>query len=91
MAGDDNFSFDTVAVLVAVLQQKGVSLGMNDYRLMSQLDGSRGASSFDHQFRKVKARARELVGSMEGAPATPAKTKKSSAKTPNTSGKKRGE
>ncbi|TKA30587.1 hypothetical protein B0A54_15172 [Friedmanniomyces endolithicus] len=61
------FSFETVAVLVAALERGGVKLGMSHYTLMASLSGgSRSASSFDHGFRKVKARARELAG-REGA------------------------
>ena len=61
MASNETFSFDTVAVLVANLSKKGVTLGMKDYTQMAKLDGKRTASSFDHGFRKVKARARELL------------------------------
>ncbi|TKA71685.1 hypothetical protein B0A55_07683 [Friedmanniomyces simplex] len=74
MAGDTNppaptttatpnrtFSFSTVAVLVATMEKAGVKLNTKTYELMARLDGSRSASSFDHGFRKVKARARELV------------------------------
>ncbi|KAK1069347.1 hypothetical protein LTR74_004913 [Friedmanniomyces endolithicus] len=57
------FSFETVAVLVAALEKGGVKLGMSHYTLMASLSGgSRSASSFDHGFRKVKARARKLAG-----------------------------
>ncbi|KAH9828030.1 hypothetical protein Tdes44962_MAKER02580 [Teratosphaeria destructans] len=84
MAGDhSSFSFDTVAVLVAVLNQKGVSIGMKEFKMMSALDGERGASSFDHQFRAVKKRANELKAQLgDGAQASPAKA------TPRKGGKK---
>ena len=58
---DQTFSFETVAVLVAVLKEKGGTLGMKEYTQMSSLDTSRSASGFDHLFRKVKARATELL------------------------------
>ena len=63
------FTLDTVAALVAALYQTGRNLGMKDYELMAKLDGNHTASSFDHQFRKVKARAKELAGE----PITPQK------------------
>lgn len=90
------FSFDTVAVLVAVIKDKGGSLGMKDYERMASLDGSRGASGFDHLFRKVKSRANELLEANGAAPATPRKKTPAKAKngTPatgaSTGGKKRG-
>lgn len=58
---DQTFSFETVAVLVAVVKEKGGTLGMKEYNLMSSLDASRSASGFDHLFRKVKSRATELL------------------------------
>ncbi|KAK0302601.1 hypothetical protein LTR01_008671 [Friedmanniomyces endolithicus] len=67
------FSFETVDVLVAALERGGVKLGMSHYTLMASLSGgSRSASSFDHGFRKVKARARELAG--QEAAGTPGPT-----------------
>ena len=75
------FSFETVAVLVATLISKGGTLGMEDYKFMSSLDGTRGASSFDHQFRKVKARAQELKAKMDGGEVgTPVKKAKGISK-----------
>ncbi|KAK1073222.1 hypothetical protein LTR74_001931 [Friedmanniomyces endolithicus] len=70
---NQTFSFETVAVLVAALERGGVKLGMSHYTLMASLAGNRTASSFDHGFRKVKARARELAGQegSAGAGGTP--------------------
>jgi len=92
------FSFETVAVLVAILKERSGTLGMKDYELMASLDGTRTASGFDHMFRKVKSRATELLDAKnKGAlPATPVKKPAARAKsaTPATgksaSEKKRG-
>lgn len=52
------FSADTVA---AVLMATGtVSLGMKHYEVMSALDGVKSASAFQHDFRSVLAKAKEL-------------------------------
>lgn len=94
------FTFETVAVLVAVIKDKGGNLGMKDYELMASLDSSRSASGFDHLFRKVKNRANELLEAKNGgvAPVTTPKKKGGAASkngTPatgeGTGGKKRGE
>lgn len=96
------FTFETVAVLVAVIKDKGGNLGMKDYELMASLDNSRSASGFDHLFRKVKNRANELLeakngGAGAGAVTTPKKKGGAASKsaTPGTGettgGKKRGE
>lgn len=76
------FSFETVAVLVAILKEKSGNLGMKDYELMASLDGTRTASGFDHMFRKVKSRANELLDAKnKGAlPATPVKKPAARAK-----------
>ena len=92
MAANETFSFDTVAVLVANLSKKGMTLGMKDYAQMAKLDGKRTASSFDHGFRKVKARARELLAEAgEDVEETPKKGKGGGkAKTPAVGEKKDG-
>ncbi|KAH7086998.1 hypothetical protein FB567DRAFT_56763 [Paraphoma chrysanthemicola] len=52
------YSADVVA---AVLTASGTtSLSMKQYELMSAMDGTRTASSFQHAFRAVLARAKEL-------------------------------
>lgn len=86
------FTLDTVAVLVAALLAKGITLGMKDYEEMARLEPNRTASSFDHQFRKVKARAKELSGStsMGGAPATPKNSNTKTAGKAAKNGSKRG-
>ena len=90
-----DFDFETVAVVVCCMLENGITLGMKQYQLMATLSGNRTASSFDHQFRKVKARARELqqglkatpTTSTDDAPTTPQTNEKS---TPGKSSGKRG-
>lgn len=93
---DQTFTFGTVVILVASILEKEGSLGMNDYKRMSVLDGTRGASSFDHMFRKVKARAKALneqakaEGGMTPVKKTKATGGSSKKRIESTSGKKRG-
>jgi tryptophanase len=62
-AADNNdpakmYSADVVA---AVLTASGTtSLSMKQYELMSAMDGTRTASSFQHAFRAVLAKAKDL-------------------------------
>ena len=93
------FSFETVAVLCCIILKNG-TIGGAQYDMMSALDGKRTASAFQHEFRAVLKRAKELKDSMdkEGLPAPVAplpKVKSAGAggakKTSKTSGKKRGE
>jgi hypothetical protein len=57
------FSADVVA---AVLTASGTtSLSMKQYEMMSALDGTRTASSFQHAFRAVLAKSKELKGRVE--------------------------
>jgi hypothetical protein len=83
------FSFETMACVLAVMEAKGATLGNKAYDLMSELDGKRSASSFQHQFRAVKNRGKELVAAL-GDDAPAAKTPKSAKKTATSTGKKRG-
>lgn len=86
---DAQFSFETIACVLAVMEGKGNSLGSKAYKMMAKLDGNRTESSFEHQFRAVKARAKELAAEKENeSPA--ATTPKSTKKTPVSTGKKRG-
>jgi len=52
------FSEDTVAIILMALGTTSIS--MMQYDMMSALDGQRTASSFQHQFRSVLKKAREL-------------------------------
>jgi hypothetical protein len=55
-----------VDVVAAVLMASGTtSLSMKQYEMMSALDGSRTASSFQHAFRAVLAKAKELKARVE--------------------------
>ena len=71
------FSEDTIAVLLAANGLTSVS--NKAYEMMSSLDGTRTASGFQHQFRSILKKARELKARMDDgasfAPVTPAKKK----------------
>ncbi|KAK3112159.1 hypothetical protein LTR53_011841, partial [Teratosphaeriaceae sp. CCFEE 6253] len=75
---DQTFTFETVAVLLAILAKKGATPTTTDFKLMAALDGKRSESSFEHTFRAVKLRAKALAGQVEDgdAAATPTKGKK---------------
>lgn len=90
MAAPPTFTFDTVACLTAALENNGVTLGLRHSEAMARLDEERTASSFEHQFRKVKARARELakvLGDGSAGIAPRKTTKPSSLKNPSSDGK----
>lgn len=76
------FTFDTVACLVAAMTESGMVLGNRHYDHMAKLDGKRTASSFEHQFRKIKARAKELGGGNGDAKATATASPTTKAATP---------
>lgn len=94
------FSFDTVAVLVATILENGGNLGAKEFKRMSALDGTRGEHGFNHMFRKVKTRAKEISEQAKGdntlTPVKKTKAAGGSAKkngegaSGGTSGKKRG-
>lgn len=56
---DKAFEFETVAALCSYALGHG-PLGVGLYDTMSALDGKRTANSFQHQFRAVLKRAKEL-------------------------------
>ena len=94
---EKSFSFKTVAMLCCIILKNG-TIGGAQYDMMSALDGERTASAFQHEFRAVLKRAKELKDSMDKdgvpAPVTPKATRVDGGagkKTPKTSGKKRGE
>ncbi|KAF7185187.1 hypothetical protein HII31_13462, partial [Pseudocercospora fuligena] len=73
---EQSFTFETMAVVLYCVLESGVTLGDKHYQLMSALDGTRSANAFNHQFRKVKARAKELKQQADnGNGATPVKGK----------------
>lgn len=91
---DDSFDFETVAALCSYALQHG-PLGNDLYDTMSALNGKRTASSYQHKFRAVLKRARELKDLKDkGTKLQPVVPKpktpraKSTSKTP--SSKKRG-
>jgi 3-oxoacyl-ACP reductase-like protein len=88
-ADAQTFSFDEVACMIAALNTAGVILGAKHYGLMAKLDGTRTTSSFEHKFRAVKARGKELAAELSDGTAVQA-TPKSKTKTATSTGKKRG-
>lgn len=84
---DQVFTFHEVACLMAAMTAKGVILGTKHFDLMASLDGNRSSSGFEHKFRAVKARGKELASELGGeGPGTPA----TSAKKGTPGSKKRG-
>lgn len=83
------FTFQEVACMIAAMNAGGVTLGAKHYGLMAKLDGERTASGFEHKFRAVKARGKELGAELNDGVSTP-KTPKSGKKTTTSTGKKRG-
>jgi hypothetical protein len=62
--GDKMFSADVVA---AVLYSTGTtSLSKKNYEMMSALDGKKSACGFQHDFRSVIAKAKELKARVDG-------------------------
>jgi hypothetical protein len=87
-----SFSFETMACVLAVMDAKGATLGTKAYELMATLDGNRSSSAFQHQFRAVKHRGKELASQLGSDTATPTpKTPKTpkTAKPTTASAKKR--
>lgn len=67
------FSFDDVAYLCAKLEASKIGLGAKDYQNMASLHGTRSEHGYQHLFRAVKARGKELVPMISGGDASPAK------------------
>ncbi|GAM90937.1 hypothetical protein ANO11243_089840 [Dothideomycetidae sp. 11243] len=61
-----DFSFETVAVLCSALLSSNMTISSKQYELMSALDGTRTACAYQHQFRSVLKRAKELKAETEG-------------------------
>lgn len=100
---EQTFSFEIISCLLAALSESGAVVGSKHYSLMAQIDGTRTQSGYEHMFRAVKARAREIkeqidkgeLGTQKDA-STPKgpKTKTSKTATPAsgvTKSNKRGE
>lgn len=81
-------------VLATILAASNTIIGGKHYEVMAKLDSSKTASSWEHTFRPIKARAKEITTMMEkgelGGTATPAKKSatEKAAKTPATSAKR---
>jgi len=84
------FGFETMACVLAVMDAKGATLGTRAYELMATLDGNRSSHAFQHQFRAVKHRGKELASQLSGETATPTpKTPKTAKKPAAASSRKR--
>ncbi|CZT17302.1 uncharacterized protein RCC_03136 [Ramularia collo-cygni] len=57
---DQTFSFEIVSCLLASLLSSGVTVGAQHFALMAKMDGSTTKSGYEHRFRAVKARAKEI-------------------------------
>jgi hypothetical protein len=84
------FTFDEVACMIAAMNTAGVVLGAKHYGLMAKLDGTRTTSSFEHKFRAVKARGKELATELNDGTAVQKTPKSTTKKTATSTGKKRG-
>ena len=96
MSGKDQlFDFETMAAVLYAMLESGVTLGSKHYDMMSAVCGDRGSAAFNHQFRKVKARAKELheQAKRAGTPTLVKKSKTNGAvgKAEKKAGTKRGE
>ena len=90
-ADAQSFSFETMACVLAVMDAKGATLGTKAYELMATLDGNRSSHAFQHQFRAVKHRGKELASQLGSETGTPTpKTPKTAkvAKKPTTASTK---
>lgn len=83
------FSFDEVACMIAAMNTAGVVLGAKHYSLMAKLDGARTTSSFEHKFRAVKARGKELATELNDGTAVQKTPKSTTKKAATSTGKKR--
>lgn len=90
---DQTFSFEIVSCLLASLLSSGTIIGNTHFALMEKIDGSTTKSGYEHRFRAVKARAKEINDQVAkggvAVAATPSKPKGGSAKTATPSGSKK--
>ena len=92
----EQFSFDVVACLLAALAESQVTIGAQHYKVMAKIDDSRTPSAYEHLFRPVKARAKEIsemikkgeLGDLKASPVK--KTKENGVATGEKKGTKRG-
>jgi hypothetical protein len=65
--GGDASKMYSADVVAACLMASGTtSLSIKQYEMMSALDGTRTASSFQHSFRAVLAKSKELKARVDG-------------------------
>lgn len=95
---DQTFSFEVVSCLLAILANSKVTLGDAHFALMEKYEGSTTKSGYQHRFRAVKARAKEIneevMKAQSESDTTPVKPKAKArvqSKTPSTAGSKRSE
>jgi hypothetical protein len=62
-SGQKMFSADIVSFLLAAVDHTSISKSQFD--IMSALDGTRTASSFEHQFRSITQKAKELKSRLD--------------------------
>lgn len=89
---NQTFSFEIVSCLLAALSESGATVGAKHYAMMAKIDGTKSQSGYEHMFRAVKARAKEINqqnANGGGENGTPVKKTKSAASTP-ASKRKRG-
>ena len=89
------FSFDDVAYLVAKLEASKIGLGTKGYQNMAQLNGTRSEHGYNHLFRAVKARGKEILpmitgGAAGGVIASPAKSPAGGKAKASANGEKKG-
>ena len=84
------FSFDDVAYLIAKLEANKVGLGAKDYQNMAQLNGDRSEHGYNHLFRGVKARGKDLLPMITGGAASPVGRKTKAGANGEKKGAKRG-
>ncbi|KAK5129143.1 hypothetical protein LTR08_003808 [Meristemomyces frigidus] len=71
------FDFETMAIVVYVMQKHKIPMGKDVFKMMSDADGKRGPDGFQHQFRHVKKRAGEIAEEIaNGERGTPVVTSK---------------
>ena len=70
--GQKTFTAETVAVLLLAIKGSGAtpsispSISKQQYEMMSALDGTRTADSFEHHLRAVTAKVRKLQARLDG-------------------------
>ena len=62
---EKQFSFEVVASLLAALNDQKVTLGSKHYEIMAKIDASKTKSGYEHYFRDVKSRAKEISDMMK--------------------------